>query len=84
MNELDNYQTSISLFLQIQVDKETRNIAAGTDVTTRAKGNNTDTVLTRNVACDIGHIDKCSVQTQADGTFNLLESLLRDSLTRAT
>ncbi|XP_063679927.1 uncharacterized protein LOC134815337 isoform X2 [Bolinopsis microptera] len=61
----------------IQVDKETRNIAAGTDVTTRAKGTNTDIVRTRNVACDISHIDTRSVPTQADGEHGLAAMMRR-------
>ena len=52
---------------QIQVDKEAKSLAVGTDLTTRAKATNTDVVGCKSVSCNTTTLDKAAVQSQADG-----------------
>ena len=52
---------------QIQVDKETKSLAIGTDLATRAKATNTDVVGCKSVSCNTATLDKAAAQCQADG-----------------
>ncbi|KAL5258557.1 hypothetical protein ACHWQZ_G009141 [Mnemiopsis leidyi] len=61
----------------IQVGKETKSLAVGTDLRTRAKASNTDMLECRSVSCNTATLDKAAVQCQADGDNRLTAMMQR-------